>query len=91
LHIRTRTPWSAPAKDDAEVMSDAKLEEQLANQPPEVREEILRINDEARPEALQIALAVPLLAAMLGFLLSFRMMRLPDPAPAEGAEAAALG
>ena len=78
-------------EDDAEVMSDAKLEKQLASQPPEIKEEILRINDEARPEALQIALAVPLLAAILGLLFSIRMMRLPDPASAKAAEAAALG
>ena len=68
-------------EDDAEVMSDARLEEQLAGQPPEIQEEILRINDEARPEALQIALLVPLLATMIGLFLSFRMMRLPDPLP----------
>ena len=78
-------------EDDAEVMSDARLEEQLASQPPEIREEILRINEDARPQALQIALAVPLLAAVLGLFFSFRMMRLPDPAPAKAAEGAALG
>ena len=50
-------------EDDAEVMSDARLEEQLAGQPPEIQEEILRINEEARPEALQVALLVPLLAS----------------------------
>lgn len=68
-------------EDDAEVMSDAGLEKQLAEQPPDIREEILRINDEARPLALQVALLVPLLVALLGLFLSFRMMRLPDPAP----------
>ena len=78
-------------EDDAQVMSDARLEEQLAGQPPEIQEEIVRINEEARPQALQIALLVPLLAAVLGLFFSFRMMRLPDPAPSEAAEAAALG
>ena len=76
-------------EDDAEVMSDAKLQEQLASQPPEIQEEILRINDEARPESLQIALLVPLLTSALGLFLSFRMMRLPDPAPSDAAKAAA--
>ena len=70
-------------------MSDAKLQEQLASQPPEIQEEILRINDEARPESLQIALLVPLLTSALGLFLSFRMMRLPDPAPSDAAKAAA--
>jgi MFS family permease len=78
-------------EDDAEVMSDKGLEEQLANQPPEIREEIVDINEEARPQALQVALLVPLLAALLGLFYSFRMMRLPDPEPTAAAEAAALG
>jgi hypothetical protein len=65
---------------DAQVMSDAQLQEQIANQPPETEEEILRINDDARPQALQVALLVPLLVSLLGIALSFRMMRLPDPA-----------
>jgi predicted MFS family arabinose efflux permease len=78
-------------QDDAEVMSDAKLKEQLAGQPPEIQEEILRINDEARPESLQVALLVPLLVTILGLLLSFRMVRLPDPSPSKASEAAALG
>jgi hypothetical protein len=76
---------------DAQVMSDAQLQEQIAAQPPETQEEILRINDEARPQALQIALLVPLLVSLLGLGLSFRMMRLPDPAPSAAAELAALG
>ena len=78
-------------EDDAEVMSDARLEEQLAGQPPDVRAEILRINDEARPQALQVALLVPLLASIVGLFLSFRMMRLPDPAAPTAAQAAAAG
>ena len=76
---------------DAQVMSDAQLQEQIADQPPATQEEILRINDEARPQALQIALLVPLLVSLLGLGLSFRMMRLPDPAPSDAAELAALG
>jgi MFS family permease len=78
-------------QDDAEVMSDAKLKEQLAGQRPEIQKEILRINDEARPQSLQVALLVPLLVTILGLFLSFRMMRLPDPASSQAAEAAALG
>ncbi len=74
-------------EDDAEVMSDAGLEEQLAGQHPEIRAEVVRINEEARPAALQIALLVPLLASVLGLLLSFRMMRLPDPVAPKTAEA----
>ena len=77
-------------EDDAEVMGDAALEEQLAGQPADVQTEVLRINEEARPEALQVALLVPLFAAIVGLFLSFRMMRLPDPAPSTAAQAAAV-
>jgi len=77
-------------EDDAEVMSNTQLEEQLAGQPPDVRAEILRINTDARPLALQVALLIPLLAGLLGLGNSFRMARLPDPAPG-AAERLALG
>jgi EmrB/QacA subfamily drug resistance transporter len=73
-------------EDDAEVMSNTRLEEQLAGQPPEIREEIVRINTEARPLALQVALLIPILAALAGLLNSFRMGRLPDPVPATSPE-----
>src|SRR4051794_6285188 len=75
---------------DAQVMSDAQLKDQIADEPPETQKEILRINEEARPRSLQVALLIPLLTATLGFVLSFRMMRLPDP-PSEATELAALG
>jgi EmrB/QacA subfamily drug resistance transporter len=68
-------------EDDAQVMSDAQLNELLVGQPADVSEEIVQINEDTRPLALQIALAVPLLAGLIGLLSSFRMMRLPDPAP----------
>jgi EmrB/QacA subfamily drug resistance transporter len=75
-------------EDDAEVMSNTRLEEQLAGQPPQIREEIIRINTDARPLALQVALLVPILAGLLGLLNGFRMMRRPDPAPSDAAEMA---
>jgi hypothetical protein len=77
-------------EDDAQVMSNAQLEELLAGKPADVREEIVSINTDARPLALQVALAVPLLAALIGLLGSFRMMRLPDPAPSREVEGVAL-
>jgi MFS family permease len=75
---------------DAEVMSNTRLEELLAGQPKDVQAEIIRINTEARPRALQVALLVPLVAALLGLGVSFRMVRQPDPAPS-GAEGMTLG
>jgi MFS family permease len=72
---------------NAEVMTNTELDHLLAGQPPDVREEILRINTDARPIALQIALLVPLFAALLGILTAFRMTRLPDLKPSAAAEA----
>ncbi len=63
---------------DAEVMSNTQLEELLAGQPADIKAEVIRINTEARPIALQIALLVPLAAGLIGLGLSFRMLRLPD-------------
>ncbi len=77
-------------EDDAEVMSNTQLEEQLADEPPEIQDEIIRINTDARPIALQVALLVPLIAGLLGLGVSFRMMRQPDPEPS-GAEGMVLG
>jgi hypothetical protein len=65
--------------DDAEVLSNSQLEELVAGEPDEVQEEIVRINTDARPRALQVALLVPLLAALVGLVTSFRMARLPEP------------
>ena len=44
-------------EDDAQVMSDAQLNELLVGQPADARKEIVQINDDARPLALQVALA----------------------------------
>jgi hypothetical protein len=76
---------------DAEIMSNTALEEQLAGQPAAVKSEIIRINTESRPRALQIALLVPLIAALLGLINSFRMMRIPDPQSSGSVEGMALG
>jgi EmrB/QacA subfamily drug resistance transporter len=67
--------------EDAELMSNTHLEEQLAGQPEAVQAEIIRINTDARPIALQVALLVPIISGLIGLFNSFRMMRLPDPAP----------
>jgi EmrB/QacA subfamily drug resistance transporter len=77
--------------DDAELLSNAQLEELLAGQPDDVQDEILRINTDARPRALQVALLIPTLAALVGLFNAFRMMRLPDPIPSGSFEATALG
>jgi Na+/melibiose symporter-like transporter len=78
-------------EDDAQLMSNTGLEELLAGQPAPVREEIVRINTDTRPLALQIALVIPIVAGLLGLANSFRMSRLPDPTPSSSAEGAVLG
>jgi hypothetical protein len=78
-------------EEDAQVMSNTQLQELLAGQPEEVRDEIVRINTDARPLALQVALLIPILAGVAGLLNSFRMMRLPDLKPSGSVEGMALG
>jgi EmrB/QacA subfamily drug resistance transporter len=78
-------------EDDAQVMSNTQLDEQLAGQPEAIQDEIVRINTDARPLALQVALLVPILAGLVGLFNSFRMMRLPDPAPSGSVEGMVLG
>ncbi len=76
---------------DAQIMSNTQLAEQLAGQPPDVQAEIIRINTDARHIALQVALLVPLLAGLLGLINSFRMMRIPEVAPTAAIEGLVLG
>jgi len=76
---------------DAEVMSNTQLDAKISDQPPEVEVAILSINDDARNRALQVALLIPLVAALLGFANSFRMMRLPDLRPSGSSEGLDFG
>ena len=78
-------------EDDAELMTNTQLEQLLAGQPEEIQDEIIRINTDARPLALQVALVVPILAGLVGLFNSFRMMHLPDPTPSGSAEGMVLG
>ena len=82
---------STVLEDDAQLMSNTGLEELLADEPPATADEVVRINTEARHIALQVALLIPILAALLGALNAFRMRRLPDPKPNEAAEGSLLG
>jgi EmrB/QacA subfamily drug resistance transporter len=82
---------SQALEEDAQIMSNTQLEQQLAGQSAEVQAEIIRINTEARHIALQVALLVPLFAALLGLIDSIRMVRLPEPEPANSGEGLVLG
>ncbi len=70
---------SETLEHDAEVMTNTDLALLLVDQPPDVQAEIIRINTEARAFALQVALLIPIIASLIGFVNSFRMMRQPDP------------
>jgi len=78
-------------EQDAQVMSDTQLEEILAEEPPDVRAEVVRINAEARHRALQVALLVPIIAGAVGFVNALRMRRLPAPEPSSSVEGMSLG
>jgi EmrB/QacA subfamily drug resistance transporter len=78
-------------EEDAQVLSNTQLIELLAGQPPQIQAEIIRINTEARPLALQVALLIPMIAGLLGLLNSFRMSRLPDLKPSSAAEGMSIG
>jgi EmrB/QacA subfamily drug resistance transporter len=76
---------------DAEVVSNTQLSKQLAGQPQKTQDEIIRINTEARHLALQVALLIPILAGLGGLLISFRLMRLPDPEQSGSGEQMVVG
>jgi hypothetical protein len=82
---------SAVLDEDAQLMSNTGLEQLLAGQPADVRAEIIRINTDTRPLALQIALVIPILAGLLGLGNSFRMAALPDPTPSGSTDGLMLG
>jgi MFS family permease len=88
LPAATQAQVATALEHDAEVLSNTQLREQIAGQPPEIQDEIVRINTKARPRALQVALLVPILAGLLGLLNAFRMMRRPDPAPSAAGDLA---
>jgi len=87
LNASQQQQVSKTLEHDAEVMSNTALQKQIQNETPAVQNEILRINTDASHRALQVALLIPTLAALLGFINSFRMLREPEPVPSSAAEA----
>jgi hypothetical protein len=77
---------AAVLEDDAQVLSNTQLDELLATEPEPIADEVIRINTEARPFALQVALLVPLFAALIGLVISFGMVRQPDVKPSASLE-----
>jgi EmrB/QacA subfamily drug resistance transporter len=83
LPPEAKTQVADALETDAQLVSNTNLEELLADEPPAVQDEIVRINTDARPLALQVSLLVPVLAALVGLLNALRMRRLPDPEPSD--------
>ena len=81
LNETQQTEVAQALDEDAQLLSNSSLEAQLAGQPEDIQAEVIRINTEARPIALQAALLVPLLAGLLGLAVSFRMVRVGDIEP----------
>ena len=75
---------SAKLEHDAEIMSNSQLQLQIADEPKAIQTEVLAINTRARNLSLQVALLVPVIASLLGFVNSFRMLRVPDVPTAPG-------
>jgi EmrB/QacA subfamily drug resistance transporter len=82
---------STALEHDAQVVSNTQLEKQLADRPEATQDEIIKINTRARHIALQVALLIPILAGLAGFVVSLRMMRLPDPQQSGSGESVVLG
>jgi MFS family permease len=77
---------SSKLETSAQVVSNSQLEQAIASQPNDIQNEVLDINERATDRALQIALLIPLSAAAIGTLLSFRMASLPDLKPSKSTE-----
>ena len=78
-------------EDNAQIVSDTQLQQLVAAEPQPVQSEIVAINDQARSLSLQVAMLVPVLACLLGFINAFRMVRLPDIAPSASREGIDFG
>jgi hypothetical protein len=85
-----KTQVATTLDHQAEVMSNTALTEVLASESPEVQAEAIRINTEARPFALQVALLVPFLSGVLGLGVSTLMVRQKDVVPSADLEEYAL-
>lgn len=63
--------------ESAEVVSNSQLRSSIENQPQDIQSEVLDINRNATHRALQVALLVPIAAAIVGTINAFRMNKLP--------------
>lgn len=82
---------STALESSAEVVSNTQLQARIAHEPMSVQNEVLAINKAATHRALQIALLVPISAALIGTITSFRMEKLPEVKPSAATESIMAG
>lgn len=81
----------ADLDEGAEVMSNSQLQYSIMNQTEAVQKEVLAINQMATHRSLQVALLIPLIAALIGTINAFRMEKLPDIKPSGDIESTLAG
>ena len=75
---------SIALQGDVATLSDAQVTAALAGQPPEIVNEVVRINSEARNRAMGMSMVVLGLVALLGLGVSFKLPKgrlRPEPDP----------
>lgn len=91
IPLNQKQQITAKLEYSAEVVSNSQLQTAIANQPNEVRNEVLAINKTATHRALQVALLIPIIAALIGTFNSFRMEKLPEIKTSKNLDSVTLG
>jgi hypothetical protein len=76
LNVEQQQQIEASVKEDVQVVSSAELEETLAELPQELRQEVIRINENANKSAFSLTLLAAAVVAGLGFVLSLFMPKI---------------
>jgi hypothetical protein len=80
---------SVALQGDVALLSDAQVQAALVGQPPEIVNEVVRINEAARDRALGLAELVLGLVSLLGFFVALRLPKEPRPTAAQASGAPA--
>lgn len=91
IPVQQKNQITSQLELSAEVVSNSQLQSNISGEPQNVQNEVLAINKTATHRALQIALLVPLIAAIIGTIISFRMEKLPKIKPSVATESIMAG
>jgi len=80
---------SVALQGDVALLSDAQVQTALVGQPPEVANEVLRINEQARDRALGLAQLVLGLVALAGLVVALMLPKEPRPTAQQAGDAPA--